>query len=254
MQKILIVGDAERIIKRLESILPVDNFKLYFSPDKNDGYKIASRYPPDLILYCCNNGNDDFAFVKKICFDEALSIIPLIVLAEDFLVEKQRAVMDLGADDYLPESLIEKSLFNSVNVRLSKLNRIKEIIRGSISNLDQQESIKDHDDHILVKIGNKLKLVEFSEIACITALKEYSKIITRENSRIVIRKSLKGWIKLLPAKSFLRIHRATIININYIEEITRTNERTYTVHLKNIKDTFDFSYRYANIMRQTFPT
>ncbi len=250
----MIIGDAERITNRIENILPAHVFKLYFSNDKNDGYKIAAHYLPDLILYCCSEGNEDLAFVKKICFDEVLSIIPIIVITEDFSLEKQRAAMDIGVDDYIPETFLESSLSNSVNTRFSKLSRIKQIVQSSINNFDQQDNIKYNDDHILIKIGNKLKLIEFSEIVCITALKEYSKIITKENCKIVARKSLKAWIKLLPAKSFLRIHRATIININYIEEITKTNERTYTVHLKKVKDTFDFSYRYANLMRHTFPT
>jgi DNA-binding LytR/AlgR family response regulator len=85
-------------------------------------------------------------------------------------------------------------------------------------------------------------------------LKEYSKIKTNDNLEILVRKSMRNWVKLLPSNSFLRIHRATIININFIDKISQTNSRIYTVSLKGIKDTFDFSYRYANIMRRSFPT
>ena len=62
------------------------------------------------------------------------------------------------------------------------------------------------------------------------------------------------WLGAVSVPSFLQIHRATIINIDYIEKIVKSNERTYTVHLKNIPETFDFSQRYTNIMRRTFPT
>ena len=65
---------------------------------------------------------------------------------------------------------------------------------------------------------------------------------------------MRNWVKVLPAKSFLRIHRATIINLEYVDKISQANGRTYTVSLKGVKDTFDFSYRYANVMRQTFPS
>ena len=253
MQKVLIIGDAERISNRIEAVLPPQDFRIFLSHNIKDGLKIAGRYNPDLIIYS-SSGDDDSSIVKKICSDDVLALIPLIIIAENFSVEKQRAAMELGADDYIPEAFIERTLFASIAARLSKLSRIRQNIRSSINDFDERENVSGNDDHILIKIGNKLKLIEFSEIVCITALKEYSRIITKENCKIVVRKSLKAWVKLLPAKSFLRIHRATIININFIEEITRTNERIYTVHLKYVKDTFDFSYRYANLMRHTFPT
>jgi DNA-binding LytR/AlgR family response regulator len=192
--------------------------------------------------------------LKKICEDDLLSLVPIIVLTKEYSPEEQRTIMDMGADDYIPEEFLEESLKKSINKRLLQLSLLEQKIHSSINTFDEYNGSNNKNDHILIKIGNKLKLIEFTEIVCITALKEYSKIITSENNKIIIRKSLKAWVKILPPKFFLRIHRATIININYIEEITKTNERTYTVHLKKIKETFDFSHRYANIMRRTFPT
>ncbi len=253
MQKVLIIGDAERISNRIEAVLSPHDFKIFLSHNVKDGLKIARRYIPDLIIYS-SSGEDETSIIKKIGSDEILALIPLLIITENFSIEKQRTAIELGADDYIPEAFIERTLLKSIDARFLKLSRIKQKIHSSINNFDEQENGSGNDDHILIKIGNKLKLIEFSEIVCITALKEYSRLITKENYKIIVRKSLKAWVKLLPSGSFLRIHRATIININYIEEITRTNERIYTVHLKYIKDTFDFSYRYANLMRHTFPT
>jgi two-component system LytT family response regulator len=192
-------------------------------------------------------------FIEAICSDENISVIPLIVIDRKNSFEVQRSAMESGADDYIPEEFLEGSLINSVKQRMKKLSLIRQAVNNTINSFDEPGEKTKANDHILVKIGNKLKLVEFSEIVCITALKEYSRLITRNNYKIVVRKSLKHWVEILP-KTFLRIHRGTIININYIEEITKTNERTYTVHLKHINKTFDFSHRYANIMRRTFPT
>jgi DNA-binding LytR/AlgR family response regulator len=64
---------------------------------------------------------------------------------------------------------------------------------------------------------------------------------------------MRNWIDILPPNAFLRIHRGTIINLNYIDKINQTGVRTYTVSLKGITSVFDFSYRYANIMRRSFP-
>jgi two-component system LytT family response regulator len=254
LKKFLLVNSQEHLANKIEAAISSSGSRLFIASDYNDGYRIAVRYHPDLILLCSDKTRELYVYLKRIQENEVLSVIPIIVIAKEFSIEEQREVMDEGADDYITENFLENSLLISINKRLSKIASVKQAVQNSITTFDGNSEKNESNDHILVKIGNKLKLVEYSEIVCITAMKEYSKIITKDNYKIIIRKSLKAWVEILPAKTFLRIHRATIININYIEEIIRTNERTYTVHLKNIKETFDCSYRYANIMRRTFPT
>lgn len=254
LKKILLVDTEGHLADKTEAIIPSSDARLFVASDYNNGYRIAVRYLPDLIILCSDKTRDFSIYLRRIEENEVLSVIPIIVITEEFSIEEQRMVMDAGADDYISEEFMMNSLPVSIDKRLSKISHIKQVVHNSISTFDETNGKSESNDHVLVKIGNKLRLVEYTEIVCITALKEYSKIITKDNSKIIIRKSLKAWVEILPAKTFLRIHRATIININYIEEITRTNERTYTVHLKHIKETFDFSYRYANIMRNTFPT
>jgi len=254
LKKILVIENASAELKHIESLLPQTDFEIYFSHNKKDGLEIAARYLPDLILFFFTNGKNDLELVKKICDNETTVNLPLIVISNDSSFEQQRAVMELGADDFIPITLLEISLLNSVQKRFEKLINVKIRLNKEINTFDEFTSRSGNEDHILVKIGNKLKLVKFSEIVCVTAMKEYSKIITKDSCKIIVRKSLRNWIKILPKNLFLRIHRATIINLDCIEKIVRTNERTYTVHLKNIEETFDFSHRYANIMRHTFPT
>lgn len=254
MIKILVILDHEEIVKEIDSVFPKNEYEIFFSHNIHDGLEISVRYSPSLILFYLNSSMDSIAFLTKLTSEEKTSSIPLIVISRKNSFEQMRTVMELGADDYLPVELIEKSLLSSVKKRLEKMVNIKASINNQLNSFEEETEKPKRDDHILVKIGNKLKLVKFDEIACITAMKEYSKIVMKDNCKIVVRKSLKNWIELLPAKSFLQIHRSTIININYIEKIVKTNERTYTVHLKNIPETFDFSQRYTNIMRRTFPS
>jgi DNA-binding LytR/AlgR family response regulator len=254
LKKILVIQEHEEIIKEIDSLLPKDEFEIYYSHNLQDGMEISLRYLPDLIIFYMNNHSESVEVLSKLTGEEKTSSIPLVIISQKNSFEQMRIVMELGADDYLPLQLIEKSLLTSINKRLDKLSMLKARINNQINSFEEETAKPKIDDHILVKIGNKLKLVKFAEIVCITALKEYSKITTKENCKIVVRKSLKNWVTVLPSKSFLRIHRATIINIDFIEKIVKTNERTYTVHLKNISETFDFSQRYTNIMRRTFPS
>ena len=254
MKKILVIQNNEDDLKYIDAVLPNNDLEIFYSHNLTDGLEIASRYLPDLILFLLTDDKVCMQILTSISTDEKISLIPLIVVSKKYSFEQQRMVMELGADDYLPAEFIKSSLPKTINRRLEKLGKIKENINNQINSFEYENSKTSQADHILVKIGNKLKLVKFDDIVCITASKEYSNLITKQNFKVVVRKSLKNWISILPEKSFLQIHRATIININYIEQIVKTNERTYSVHLKNIKEVFDFSYRYANIMRRTFPT
>lgn len=254
MKKILVIENASEELKHIESLLPQTDFKIYSSHNKKDGLEIATRYLPDLIFFFFSNGQADLELLKTICENDTTLHLPLIVISNEPSFEQQRTVMELGAEDYIPLFILEKSLLSSVKKRFEKLTNMKTRLNKELDTFDEFTSRSRNDDHILVKIGNKLKLVKFTEMVCVIAMKEYSKIITKDNCKIIVRKSLRNWIKILPKNLFLRIHRATIINLDCIDKIVRTNERTYTVHLKYVEETFDFSHRYANIMRQTFPT
>jgi response regulator RpfG family c-di-GMP phosphodiesterase len=251
--KVLIIEDKKDNLKIIGDLLDSALYATHYSHDKNDGVEIAIRYEPELIIfhYCESN---DLNYLLQILNNEATAFIPIIVIPAIPSFEDLRMLMELGVEDYIPEHFIRSSLIKTIVSRFEKIKKLRQHISEQIEAFEEIEKPNKLPDHLLVKLGTKLKLVKFSDIICITALKEYSKIKTNENLDILVRKSMRNWVKLLPSDSFLRIHRATIINLNYILKITQTNGRTYTVSLKGVKDTFDFSYRYANIMRRSFPT
>lgn len=254
MKKILVIQNNNGELHDIDSFLSKEEFEIYYSQNLKDGLEIAIRYLPNLIVFYLDNMNNGMEVLTKIVNDERTSLIPLIVVSMKYNVEEQRRIMELGVDDYIPAELVGQTLVSSINKRIEKLGRLKASINNRLNSFEEEQPKPKRDDHILVKIGNKLKLIKFTDIVCITALKEYSKLTTKDNCKIVVRKSLKNWIVVLPSKSFLQIHRATIINLEYIDKIVRANERTYTVFLKHIAESFDFSHRYANIMRHTFPS
>ena len=251
--KVLIIENKDVNLKIIDDILDPDKFEINYSHDKNDGVEIAVRYLPDVIifLYTCP---DDKAFLNRLIENDSTSGLVLITVSNNPSFDEQRALMEMGAEDYIPFSLIENTLLKSIQSRLRRSKKLKEKLNEEINSFESDKPQVRRDDHIIIKIGKKIKLIKFSEIICITALKEYSCIRTSTNLEIIARKSMRNWSKTLPENNFLRIHRATIINLNFIDKIIQTSPRIYTVSLKGIDETFNFSYRYANVMRRTFPT
>ncbi len=253
MIKVLIIEDKQDNLKIVEDVLDSTQYAIHYSHDKKDGVEIAIRYAPELILFHFS-GVNDMAFLRQLLKSEITAFIPLIIIPATPSFNDHRILMELGVEDYLLEQYIQQSLHKTIVTCLGKISKMKQNLSEQLNTFEEPTNPTAQTDHILVKLGTRLKLVKFSDIVCITALKEYSKIKTSENLEILVRKSMRNWVKVLPAKSFLRIHRATIINLDYIDKISQANGRTYTVSLKGIQDSFDFSYRYANVMRQTFPT
>ena len=138
-------------------------------------------------------------------------------------------------------------------MRLKKHEAVKnKYTKFGVDRFEEDEKDAEHDDHILVKIGNRLNFIKFSEIICVTALKEYSKINLENGKKIVVRKPLKKWTQVLPDDIFIQIHRATIINMDFIEEATKVNERSYQVKMKFMDGNFILSKRFANKVRKKF--
>lgn len=253
MLKVLIIENKDVNLKIIDDILDPDRYEINYSHDKNDGVEIAIRYLPDVIIFLYS-GSDDKVFLNRLIGNERTCGLVLITVSNNPSFEEQRTLMEMGVEDYIPASFIEKSLLNSIQSRLKRTSTLKEKLNEEINSFEAVKPQVKRDDHIIIKIGKKIKLIKFSEIVCITALKEYSCIRTSSNFEIIARKSMRNWSKVLPENNFLRIHRATIINLNFIDKIVHASPRIYTVSLKGVKETFNFSYRYANIMRRTFPT
>ena len=63
---------------------------------------------------------------------------------------------------------------------------------------------------------------------------------------------MKEWELRLPTNYFCRIHRATIVNLEYIDKIEKWFNYSYQLHLKNIEDPYIISRRYAKQLKEKF--
>ena len=255
MKRVLIIEEDNHEAKRIETLLSESGYKTYVAENGNDGFEIAKRYLPDLIL-CTAKPNG--AYVSKIITDlvnfEQTFPIPLILLTENTNVKELKNYMNLGVDDFVDKPINNDELLLSVKMRLKKHNAVKRKYKQFDSNkFEEDEGEPEFDDHILVKIGNRLNFIKFNEIICVTALKEYSKINLESGKKIIVRKSLKKWSEVLPNDLFLQIHRAAIINIDFIEEAKKINGRSYQVKMKCINENLILSKRFANKLRRKFP-
>lgn len=109
---------------------------------------------------------------------------------------------------------------------------------GYLSKSDHQEKIVPETetceviDRISVKDRSRIHIVPLEELYCIQASGDYVTLFTASDQYIK-EQTMKYFDMHLPAASFVRIHRSSIVNTSYILRVELFGKETYQVRLKN---------------------
>lgn len=110
----------------------------------------------------------------------------------------------------------------------------------------------EYDDRLFLEIGERAQFLKLEQIVCLRAAGDYSELVTTDGKVSLILKSLKEWEERLPEKHFTRIHRSTIINLEYVERIESWFNRSWQIHLRHLNEPLLVSRRYAAQLKQKF--
>lgn len=139
---------------------------------------------------------------------------------------------------------------NALDYLLKPVN--PERLARSIARLSAPESpahksgrALEYDDHLFLTVAGRPGFLKVSAIQHISAAGPYSEIFTAGGEKALVLKPLKEWEGRLPAKSFCRIHRSTIVNIERVERVEKWLNYSYRVYLLGLKEPFVMSRRYA---------
>jgi len=110
---------------------------------------------------------------------------------------------DYDAVDYLRKPISKDRFLNAVH--------------KAVSNYKMKHDVGfDDEDFIFVKSNLKKRKVFLSELKYIEALGDYVKLVT-ENDSLVVLSTMKAFEALLPEDRFLRIHKSYIVNLDKVE-------------------------------------
>ncbi|MBI9072346.1 MAG: response regulator [Melioribacteraceae bacterium] len=246
MKKILLIEDEYKIRIAIKDILAIKGYDVYAVSEGEEALKLIEKIMPDLIL--CDimmPGMDGYQVLEKIMENEEFARIPFIFLTAKGEYKDLRKGMELGADDYLPKPVKSDDLINAIETRLKKSQFVN-------SNVTQKTNNEEKKDYIFIADGKTPKIVKFKNIVYITSFGDYSHIHTNNDEKIITRKLLKAWERILPSNSFIRIHRSTIINLEFLIKIEKWTKYTYKAYLQHSKDDIVVSSRYYAKMKEIF--
>jgi two-component system LytT family response regulator len=111
----------------------------------------------------------------------------------------------------------------------------------------------DYNDRVFLALDDeRSRFLKVNTIEFISGAGDYSDVFTNDGQKILTPKPLREWEERLPEKYFYRIHRSTIINLEYVDRVERWFNRAYRVHLHHISEPLVMSRRYAARLRSKY--
>ena len=107
---------------------------------------------------------------------------------------------------------------------------LKKIKNQKLKTINKQNSAP---EHIAIESNKNIKILNVAKITYLEASGSSSSIYLEDETMLKVSKNLGFYEKLLDSKYFLRVHRSYIINIAYLENITRDSGGQYCVLKEN---------------------
>ena len=160
------------------------------------------------------------------------------------------AAFEHGAVDYVLKP------FNAERL-LTACSRVKERLNAKPADLgnllrqlaDIASRNRSYLRWINVAAGANVRLVTVEEICYLQAGTKYTNLVTADHE-VLIRTPLRELLEELDPTMFWQIHRATIVNVNAIAEVSWATRGHRNLRLKYRKETLRVSQPYAHLFRK----
>jgi DNA-binding LytR/AlgR family response regulator len=210
----------------------------------NEALDLVERYQPDFVLLDIGlagtrSGLDVADEIGRQC--------PIIFITGELRYAVQ--AFDLGATDYIVKPLSLERLNKAAD-------RIEHILRnGVFSSPGDPREMGERDTgvarYMQLASGQKLIWTAVSEVRYIQAEGGYSRVFLGDTSGL-IRQGLLTVYQRLDQQHFWQIHRGTIINADFIEELHRDEMGRLSVRIKGFSRALPVSKNHERHFRGNF--
>ncbi len=197
--------------------------------------QMINKFNPDLIFL-------DIQLKDMTGFDvlEEITVnFPVVIFATAFDTFSLKA-FDYFAFDYLLKPFNEDRFYKSINkvienFKTSDTDYLQQKIQSLLEYMQPKpEQSSKLPKTIPVPLKNKTTFLNTEDIIYITASNSYIELFTEDN-KYVLRNSISNIMTELSDRQFFRIHRSTIINLEFIKELINSNYGEVDVRMKDMK-------------------
>lgn len=189
--------------------------------------QIEELHPDVIFLDIQMPGETGLVFAEKV--PSEIKIV-FVTAYDEYAIR----AFEINALDYLTKPIYPVRLETTIG----RLLEVEESVESKREELT-------YDDFIFVKLNKTVKFIKLNTIICICSAKEYTQVYTNEGNKGLILLALSEWETKLPSSQFIRIHRSTVININFVNKIEPWFNNSYKVFMKGIDEPMMMSRRYV---------
>ncbi len=201
--------------------------------DGFSGVKTINELKPDLIFL-------DIQMPKLTGFEliELLETVPEIIFTtayDQFAIK----AFELSAVDYLMKPFSRERFNEAVDKVLARIQSKGETPKDAKrknENIEKFANLRKENienvERLFVKTGTKIDVVSVVDIIKIEAQDDYVEIHTA-TKKYLKNDTMNYLEKVLPSKTFARVHRSHIINLNHINKIEKYGKESYIVKLND---------------------
>jgi two-component system, LytTR family, response regulator len=201
------------------------------------------RTAAELVRTC----DADVVFLDvQLAGESGLELLPLIdpsvalVFVTAFDQYAVRA-FEVNALDYLLKPVAPARLARAVE-RLAKPNDSPPS-RAPVSRLD-------YADRLFLRLDDRMGFVKVADIVSIVSDGDYSEVRLATGRTHRARKPLRDWAARLPDNAFARVHRSTIVNLEFVERVEEWSHFSYRLYLRGSANPVVMSRRYAGLLKR----
>ncbi len=267
--QINIVGEASNVKNALDIIKEKkpDSIFLDICLGTSNGFELMEKISKDAKVVFVS-AYDDYALkafeVNALDYLQKPVAYERLALTVDRLLLKKEPMQGLDEKDTIDsQTALDEKTENKKNKLSPELFDVIDEDNKDINDDDHEEKEEEnssshlikkleYDDRLFVTTDGVSKFIKVSSILCITAEKDYSYIFMTNGKKILVLKPMVEWENRLTSKYFARIHRSTIVNLEYVEKVEKWFNSSYHVYLQNIPEPFQMSRRYAAKLKDRF--
>jgi two-component system, LytTR family, response regulator len=153
-----------------------------------------------------------------------------------------------NAVDYLLKPLDQERFKQAIDRAFKRKKMEEGDIENLLGSLRQVNHRGTYDSHIFVQKSEKLFNLPIEEIVYLEASGDYT-IISTKNDQFVSSSGIGKLEEIMNPDTFIRVHRSTIVNVNYLKEIERHFNGGMIVKMQSGKS-FPVSRTYAKQIRK----
>ena len=156
-----------------------------------------------------------------------------------------------GAIDYVLKPFNEERLAVTVERLKERLGRGPPSLERWSSTSPRASAARraDHLRWIKASVGCNVRLIPVEEVLFFQSDEKYTRVVTCE-AEALIRKPIKELLDELDPAKFWQIHRATIVNVDYIASVKRGLKDQAEIALRDYRETLIVSRAFTHLFKQ----